>query len=169
MCIIVYQCYNHTMMKNIVCLLLTLCLLQTAMASDPSAKEIKRFDRKAELVIAKMKHTADSLSVQGVCMIAYIPGTPTGQWASRMMVVGKMKTGDANLLAIVYSKAAEMADTYQNSGSGARPLLKFECGYKGGRIMARKSGYLIAAFSGGKDEQDLAISQSGLDELTKVF
>ena len=85
-----------------------------------------------------------------------------------MMVVGRMKDEPTpekkgnNLLAIVYAKAAEMADTLKNSGSQVRPPMTGEFGWEGGVIVRARGGYLIAAFSGGQSADDVAISHVGL-------
>ncbi len=85
-----------------------------------------------------------------------------------MVVVGRFKdepTQDnkgANLLAIAYSKASEMADTLKNSCSGVRPPMSGEFGWPGGAIVRGKTGYWIAAFSGGKSEDDVEVSKAGL-------
>ncbi|WP_183558452.1 hypothetical protein [Mucilaginibacter sp. SP1R1] len=144
-------------------------ILATLTDSIDANKEVKQFNKKADAIIIIMETAAKSMSAEGVCMIAFIPTTTPERWISQMKVVGKMKTKDANLLGIVYTKASEMADTYKDSGSGVRPLLSGECGYKGGLIKPYKSGYIIAAFSGGSNAQDLAISKIGLSELEKGF
>jgi hypothetical protein len=75
------------------------------------------------------------------------------------------KNQGANLLAIAYSKAAEMAETLKDSGSAGRPPMTGETGWQGGLIKKGKSGYLIAAFGGGPSESDLKVSQAGLEVL----
>jgi len=71
--------------------------------------------------------------------------------------------GATNLLAIAYSKAAEMADTLEHSGGGSRPPLFGEHGFGGGRMAQAKTGVLLAAFSGGPSEDDALVSQAGLE------
>jgi uncharacterized protein GlcG (DUF336 family) len=71
----------------------------------------------------------------------------------------------ANLLGIAYAKAAEMADTLKDSGSQVRSPMTGEFGWNGGMIVRGKSGYLIAAFSGGKSEDDVKVSRSGIAQL----
>jgi hypothetical protein len=103
--------------------------------------------------------------------VAYIEGDTTRSWSSKMVVVGAMKDAPtekdhrANLLAIAYSKAAEMAETLKDSGSAGRPPMTSETGWQGGLIKKGKTGYLIAAFSGGPSESDLKVSQVGLEVL----
>jgi len=75
--------------------------------------------------------------------------------------------GKSNVLGVAYTKAAEMADTLQNSGGGLRPPYKGEFGFKGGVIQKTSSGYLLAVFSGGKSEDDVAVAQAGLAKLVK--
>jgi hypothetical protein len=88
-----------------------------------------------------------------------------------MVVVGAMKDAPteknhgANLLGIAYSKASEMAETLKDSGNAGRPPMTGETGWQGGLIKKGKTGYLIAAFSGGPSESDLKVSQAGLDVL----
>jgi hypothetical protein len=88
-----------------------------------------------------------------------------------MLVVGRMKDDPSatskgnNLLGIAYAKAAEMADTLKDSGSNLRPPMTGEFGWNGGVIVCGKNGYLIAAFSGGKSEDDVKVSRVGVAEL----
>ena len=88
-----------------------------------------------------------------------------------MLVVGRMKEDPkatdkgSNLLAIAYAKAAEMADTLKDSGSQVRPPMTGEFGWQGGVIVKCASGYLIAAFSGGKSEDDVLVSRAGAEAL----
>jgi hypothetical protein len=104
-------------------------------------------------------------------VVAYFEGEAIQAWSSKMVVVGRYKDDPtqndkgANLLAIVYAKAAEMADTHKDSGSKARPPMTGEFGWTGGVIEQGRSGYLIAAFSGGKSEDDVEVSRAGLAKL----
>ena len=118
-----------------------------------------------------MTNRAEELKVKGAAVVAYIEGDSTKSWSSKMVVVGKMedapteKNHGANLLAIAYSKAAEMAETLKDSGNAGRPPMTGETGWQGGLIKKGKTGYLIAAFSGGPSESDLKVSQAGLEVL----
>jgi hypothetical protein len=118
-----------------------------------------------------MTKRAEELKIKGAAVVAYIEGDTTKSWSSKMVVVGAMKDAPteknhgANLLAIAYSKAAEMAETLKDSGSAGRPPMTGETGWQGGLIKKGKTGYLIAAFSGGPSESDLKVSQAGLDVL----
>jgi len=134
-------------------------------------KAMKNFDEVADLALRAMKQRAAELNIKAVAMVAASAGGRIQSWSSKMLVVGAMKKGpsqdepEINLLAIVYSKAAEMADTLQASGSGVRSPLKGEFGWPGGVITRGKTGYLFAAFSGGSSADDVKAAQAGLDIL----
>jgi hypothetical protein len=136
--------------------------------ADGAPVSDKKFDSLAARALAAMKARAAELKVTGVAVVAYSPGETIQGWSSKMAVVGKMKDAPSatekgnNLLGIAYAKAAEMADTLQNSGTAARPPMTGEFGWEGGAIARTKTGYAIAAFSGGKSEDDLEVSKSGL-------
>jgi len=138
-------------------------------------KAMKNFDEVADLALRAMKQRAAELNIKAVAMVAASAGGRIQSWSSKMLVVGAMKKGpsqdepEINLLAIVYSKAAEMADTLQASGSGVRSPLKGEFGWPGGVITRGKTGYLFAAFSGGSSADDVKAAQAGLDILAAML
>lgn len=131
----------------------------------------KVFAEVADAALAAMTRRAEELKIKGVAVVAYIEGDTTQSWSSKMTVVGSMrnapteKNRGANLLAIAYSKAAEMAETLKDSGQAGRPPMAGETGWQGGLIKRGKTGYLIAAFSGGPSEADVKVSQAGLEVL----
>ena len=143
---------------------------QLASARPIDPKPAKIFDDLDSALMA-MTNRAEELKVKGAAVVAYIEGDSTKSWSSKMVVVGKMedapteKNHGANLLAIAYSKAAEMAETLKDSGNAGRPPMTGETGWQGGLIKKGKTGYLIAAFSGGPSESDLKVSQAGLEVL----
>ena len=125
----------------------------------------------ADAALAAMRKKAAGMSVDGVAVISYFEGDTIESWTSKMVVVGKVKKEPkgtdkgSNLLAIAYAKASEMADTLKNSGSQVRPPMTGEFGWEGGVIVRLKTGYLIAAFSGGQSADDVAISRTGIAEV----
>ncbi len=142
-------------------------------ARAQSSKPInaQKFDALANAALAAMKQRAAELKVSGVAVIAYAPGDTVQAWTSKMAVVGHMidppsATGKGNnLLGIAYAKAAEMASTLQNSGTAQRPPFVGEFGWQGGVVAQTRTGYVIVAFSGGKSEDDVQVSNSGLAVL----
>ena len=126
-------------------------------------------DRAAEQALEAMAKEATARQMKGVAVIAFVPGDATRSWASQMRVVDAFVLGQANVLGIAYAKMSEMADTLENSGSGKRPPHHGELGYKGGAIRKVPGGHLLAAFSGGKDTDDLDVANLGLDLLEKAL
>ncbi len=143
----------------------------TAQAAPLSAKAEKNFDKIANDALLAMRRRATELNISGVALVAYFEGDTIQSWSSKMLVVGRMKDlptdakKGANLLAIAYSKASEMADTLKDSGSQTRPAMTGEVGWTGGVILRGKTGYLIGAFSGGKSEDDVKVSTAGVEVL----
>jgi hypothetical protein len=131
------------------------------------------FDASATLALKAMKSRADALHVSGVAVIAFAEGESVSSWSSKMLVVGSMikppsqRDKGSNLLAIAYAKASEMAATLKDSGKGIRPILTGEYGWQGGVVAKGKTGLLIAAFSGGRSEDDVMISRAGLEVLAQ--
>ena len=136
---------------------------------------MKIFEEAADPALQAMRLRAEQLKIKGVAMVAASAGDRVQSWSSKMLVVGAMKKGpspeepEMNLLAIVYSKAAEMADTLKASGSGVRAPLMGEYGWGGGVVAKGKTGYLFAAFSGGSSADDVKAAQAGLDILVKAM
>ena len=134
-------------------------------AKPPSAK---KFDHLANAAFAAMQKRAAELNVTGVAVVSYAQGDTIRGWTSKMLVVGRMKDDPSatskgnNLLGIAYAKASEMAMTLQDSGTAKRPPMTGEFGWQGGVIARGKTGYIIVAFSGGKSEDDVQVSRSGL-------
>jgi hypothetical protein len=134
--------------------------------------QVNPFDGPANSALAAMKKRAEELGIGGVAVVAYFEGDKIRSWSSKMLVIGRMRDEPsqtdkgANLIGIAYAKAVEMADTLKDSGSQVRPPMTGEFGWKGGVIVRGKNGYLIAAFSGGKSEDDVKISRAGVEELS---
>jgi hypothetical protein len=154
-------------------LIVLLALPAFAQSTSPPAKPRpgKIFEELADSALIAMTKRAEELKIKGAAVVAFIEGDTTKSWSSKMVVVGAMKDAPteknhgANLLAIAYSKAAEMAETLKDSGNAGRPPMSGETGWQGGLIKKGKTGYLIAAFSGGPSESDLKVAQVGLEVL----
>lgn len=134
-----------------------------AAADAPTA----RFQAAAPRALETMIKEAEARGMKGVAVVAFVPGDTTRAWTSQMKAVDAIVLGNANVLAIAYCKLAEMADTLQDSGSQVRPPLHGELGYRGGAYRKTDGGFFLAAFSGGKDTDDLDVSRKGLDVLEK--
>jgi len=138
-----------------------------AAAQESAGSVPATFDAAAAKALDTMVREAEARSMKGVAAVAFVPGDKTQEWASRMRVVDSLVVGKANVLGVAYCKLAEMADTLTDSGSKVRPPFHGELGYRGGAIRKVPGGYLLAAFSGGKDTDDLAVANVGLDVLER--
>jgi hypothetical protein len=133
------------------------------------------FEGPANAALSAMRIQAGQLHITGVAVVAYAEGETVASWSSKMLVVGSMlkpasqNDKGSNLLAVAYAKATEMASTLRDSGSGVRPVLTGEVGWQGGVVAKGKHGLLIAAFSGGRSEDDVIISKAGLKALSEAL
>ena len=127
-----------------------------------------RFESLATDALKAMERKAAEIKpAGGAAIVGFIPGQKMTGWISRVKVVETFTPKNSNVLAVAYCKAAEMADTLVNSGSKIRPKRNGENGFKGGVIAKVTDGYVFAAFSGAKAEEDVAIAQAGLEVLTQ--
>ena len=165
--------YSGGMKLTLMIVLLALSAFAQSASPPVDLKPETIFNDVADSALTAMTKRAEELKIHGAAVVAYIEGDATKSWSSKMLVVGAMKDAPteknhgANLLAIAYSKAAEMAETLKDSGKAGRPPMTGETGWQGGLIKKGKNGYLIAAFSGGPSESDLKVSQAGLDVLVE--
>lgn len=134
-----------------------------------SHKGEKIFLDQADKALAVIEEAAHKLKINGTAVVAYIPGDKTEAWISKMKVIGFFTNGDSNTLGVAYTKAAEMADTFKDSGSGVRKPLTGEFGWQGGTIRKVEGGYILATFSGASGEQDFAVSTEGLNWLAQAY
>ncbi|QKJ28734.1 hypothetical protein HQ865_02825 [Mucilaginibacter mali] len=153
----------------IVCFLLLATLCAFTLKQDKTEKDEQVFFKHADEALSAIEQGAGKLNIKGVAIVMFVPGDSVRSWVSKMKIVGQMKKGSSNLLGVASAKAAEMADTYQDSGSGIRPPLKGEYGYKGGVMKKVRSGYVMAVFSGGSPDQDKEAATGGAELLAKYF
>lgn len=137
--------------------------------SKEQIKAEKIFIAHADEALQMMKQEALRMNIKGAGLVCFIPGDQTLSWISKMIIAGASGNEGYNFIAIAYSKASEMAETLQNSGSKVRPVKVGEFDYIGGIIKKIDSGYLLSTFSGASGEDDLAVSQKGLDWFIKKF
>ena len=121
----------------------------------------------ASRALGEMAAQARAAGVQGVAVVAWLADGGSLRWESRMQVVDKtvieLPNGKGhNLIAIAWSKTAEMMATHQDSGRKDRTLYTGELGFPGGAIRPLGQGFVLAAFSGGTSEQDYILSESGI-------
>lgn len=129
----------------------------------------KTFLKHVDRSLVLMEQAADKLGIKGVAVMIFIPGEETVSGVSKMKVVGSMTRKTVNFLAVANSKIAEMADTHLDSGSKVREPLTGETGWRGGLIKKVESGYIMAAFSGGTEDEDIVVAKAGIENMLKRF
>ena len=129
----------------------------------------KTFLKHVDRSLVLMEQAADKLGIKGVAVMIFIPGEETVSGVSKMKVVGSMTRKTVNFLAVANSKIAEMADTHLDSGSKVREPLTGETGWRGGLIKKVESGYIMAAFSGGTEDEDIVVANAGIENMLKRF
>ncbi len=142
-------------------------IAQTMTKKQKDAEKI--FINNADEALQMMKQEALRMNIKGAGLVCFIPGDQTQSWISKMIIAGASGNEGYNFIAIAYSKASEMAETLQNSGSKVRPVKVGEFDYIGGIIKKIESGYILATFSGASGEDDLAVSKKGLDWFITKF
>jgi hypothetical protein len=148
-------------------------ILAVRLEDDPPSRRASGpgFEAAAGNALEAMARRAEALKIHGAAVVAFFEGDDVRSWSSKMAVVGAMKNAPSkdskgdNLLAIAYAKAAEMAATLKASGKAGRPPMTGEFGWEGGLIVRGRTGFWIAAFSGGPSEDDVRVSQAGLETL----
>ncbi len=151
-------------MRNWDRLLLALVLAGSVSAAETVPDPVARFHARADQALQAMQAKAASVRIRGAAVIACVPGERTRSWVSRMEAVGDFIIDrKSNVLAIAYTKMAEMADTLQPSGAKIRDKYIGENAFQGGLIAPVPGGYMLVAFSGG---YDLQVAKAGLDVLT---
>lgn len=120
------------------------------------------FLTQANQTLNSMKLKAQEMNIKGVGMVAYY-NYKSKNWTSKMSIMGALKNDTVNFLSVAYSKAGEMIDTLQNSGSTDRIPLLGEYNFLGGVIKKVGNDYVLAVFSGATGEEDTIVAQHGLD------
>ena len=129
----------------------------------------KIFLQHADKALSIIEQEAQKISIKGTAVIAFIPGEKTDRWTSKMKVIGFFTNDNSNTLGVAYTKMAEMADTFKDSGSNSRKVLTGETGWQGGAVKKVEGGYILAAFSGAKGEEDYAVATAGLNFLEQQY
>lgn len=129
----------------------------------------KVFLQHADKALAIIEQEAQKIGIKGTAVIAFFPGEKAETWTSKMKVIGFFTNDNSNTLGVAYTKMAEMADTFKDSGSNSRKVLTGEYGWQGGAIKKVEGGYIMAAFSGAKGEEDYAVATAGLNWLAQQY
>ncbi len=83
----------------------------------------------ADDCLIEMETKANELKLSGFAVIAVLNDNNNENWTSKMKVCGALKNDTVNFLSVAYSKAGEMMDTFQNSGTTEQIPLLGEFGF----------------------------------------
>jgi len=128
---------------------------------------------RAQMVaIETLRRIAEQMDLKGFGgVLAFREGETI--WNPALVVVddfqrGRKPDGDendhgANYAAVSFSKFAEMMETRANSGTTKdRPPKKGEFGYRGGVILEEGEIIMFAFFSGGSEDEDVAVASAAI-------
>lgn len=122
-----------------------------------------------------MAKSVEAQGIIGTAVAGYLADKDTMDWQLSIRVFGKVdappREGNPgwNIIGTACGKAAESMLTKHPSGTAGRDPLRGEVGIQGSTIRPCGSGYVVAAFSGAKVEQDVAVAQAGVDAMAAAL
>ncbi len=135
--------------------------------------EEKTVREKLLVTLGEMKKKAENMKINGVAVACFLDAAETVDWIGEMKVVGHPYFKDAdkgwNLVAIAWSKAGEVIATNANSGNPDIERMTGELGYVGGAYGEYKGCRLAFAFSGATSEEDLEVSEYGIQFFKELM
>lgn len=122
----------------------------------------------ADKSLNSMEAKAQEMNIKGIGMVAYY-NIEKENWTSKMSIMGALKNDTVNFLSVAYSKAGEMIDTLQNSGTTDRIPLLGEYNFLGGVIEKIEDDYVLTVFSGATGEEDTVVAEVGMDSIIQTL
>ena len=122
----------------------------------------------ADKSLNAMKTKAQEMNIKGVGLVAFYDSEKEN-WISKMSIMDALKNDTVNFLSVAYSKAGEMMDTLQNSGTTDRVPLLGEYNFLGGVIEKTGNDYVLAVFSGATGEEDTIVAALGLKTILNTL
>lgn len=118
-------------------------------------------------VLDDMKDKAVEMGIEGVAVASVLGEGETVDWIGEMKVVGipyKLEEG-WNLVAIAWSKCAEVIATRADSGNPDHKKIVGELGFVGGAYGEYEGCRMAFAFSGALSEEDLEVARYGIEKM----
>jgi len=122
---------------------------------------------KIVMALDDMKAKALDMGIQGVATASVLNKGETDDWIGEMKVVGtpcNQKEG-WNLVAIAWSKCAEVIATHADSGNPDHQKMMGELGFVGGAYDEHEGCKMAFAFSGADSEEDLVVAKYGIEKM----
>lgn len=119
------------------------------------------------LALEDMKVKAIERGIEGVAAASVQNSGNTVDWIGGMKVIGKYldMDGGFNLVAVAWSKCAEVMATLADSGNPSHQVMTGELNYTGGAYDEHEGLKMAFAFSGATSEEDYALARYGIEKL----
>lgn len=126
---------------------------------------------KLVLALDDMKAKALEMGIEGVAAASVLNSGDTINWIGEMKVVGKYLDHDGgfNLVAVAWSKCAEVMATLADSGNPNHKPMIGELNYTGGAYGEYESIKMAFAFSGATSEEDYVVANHGIAKLKEYI
>ncbi|MBR2233097.1 MAG: hypothetical protein IJ891_12150 [Prevotella sp.] len=123
------------------------------------------------LALEAMKAKAMEMGIEGVAAASVLNSSNTVDWIGEMKVVGKYldHEGCFNLVAVAWSKCAEVMATLADSGNHDHQVMTGELNYTGGAYDEHEGIKMAFAFSGATSEEDYVVAKHGIEKLKNSF
>ena len=171
-------------MKKILAFMAVLCAIISSCSENPQkhgnlvANPITRQNMTKEqlrdkvvMALDDMRTKAIEMGIQGVATASVLGKDDTDDWIGEMKVVGtpcNEKEG-WNLVAIAWSKCAEVIATGADSGNPDHRKMMGELGFVGGAYDEFEGCKLAFAFSGASSEDDLVVAKYGIGKMKEYL
>ena len=127
----------------------------------------EQLKEKLVLALEDMKVKAIEMGIEGVAAASVLNCCDTVNWIGEMKVVGKYldHEGGFNLVAVAWSKCAEVMATLADSGNPYHKAMTGELNYTGGAYDEFEGIKMALAFSGATSEEDYVVAKHGIAKL----
>lgn len=164
------------MFAALAAILLGVCTACNAPQQDNQRKDLtktkksmtnKELKEKLTLALEDMKAKAIEMGIHGVAVASVLNNGDSAEWMGEMKVVGTPLDleGGYNLVAVAWSKCAEVIATMADSGNPEHKTMTGELGYTGGAYGEHEGCKMAFAFSGAESEEDLVVARYGIEKL----
>ena len=126
---------------------------------------------KLAMALEDMKAKAIEMGIEGVAAASVLNSGDTINWIGEMKVVGKYLDHDGgfNLVAVAWSKCAEVMATLADSGNPNHQAITGELNYTGGAFDEYEGIRMAFAFSGATSEEDYVVAKHGIKKMKEYI
>ena len=126
---------------------------------------------KLAMALEDTKAKAIEMGIEGVAAASVLNSGDTINWIGEMKVVGKYLDHDGgfNLVAVAWSKCAEVMATLADSGNPNHQAITGELNYTGGAFDEYEGIRMAFAFSGATSEEDYVVAKHGIKKMKEYI